>query len=492
MEKPFDKDRYKKLKKKKENEGLTPEEKKEWSLLKKIDRLEQEKIPKIKPKEDEEPVMPPPVAVDISDTKDGIPNALKSIKNAKSVEEWLDQASTCRVVLDKEDFSKDRFFKVIIDKFDEYKYECGFRLNILENGVEFVTKKNEKIPVTPEEIALSLGDCEEFICYVAVRKEQSGHANLLVLRDKVLYRFDPHGQKGSKIQDDFIKEFAKILGVKYSPVAESCPRFGVQHKALDISKRGLCNIWSLLFIEIFLINKEKTLPQVEALFEKLSPEQLANVMFNYFWSLKSEMIGGGLNAKKVQHFASSSYKKNKDIKGIGNYRLDNSLSTREAKVFVNKDTGKVVVANRGTTPTLKDWTNNLSLLLGQYKNTARYKNARNIQVKVLEKYPEFQVLNVGHSQGAAITKRLNEEGLTGEVININPASLPTDRKKDNETTIRSSGDIVSMYDRPKKGDIMLKAKSLNPFEEHRPTIVGELPPKTYIGKGFHSKFEWFC
>lgn len=195
-------------------------------------------------------------------------------------------------------------------------------------------------------------------------------------------------------------------------------------------------------------------------------------------------LGAGLNAKKIQHMTSSSYLKNKDIKGIGGYRLDKSLSTSEAKVFVNKDTGKVVVANRGTKPTLKDWTNNLSLLLGQYKNTQRYKNARNIQIEVLDKYPDYKVLNVGHSQGAAITKRLNEEGLTGEIININPAALPTDRKKKNETTIRSSGDIVSMYDRPKKGDVMIKSESFNPLAEHTPKIVERLDPKTYIGSGF--------
>lgn len=195
-------------------------------------------------------------------------------------------------------------------------------------------------------------------------------------------------------------------------------------------------------------------------------------------------LGAGLNAKKIQHFTSSSYLKNKDVKNIGKYKLDKSLSTAEAKVFVNKETGKVVVANRGSKPTLKDWTNNLSLLLGQYKNTQRYKNARDIQVKVLDKYPDYKVLNVGHSQGAAITKRLNEEGLTGEIININPAALPTDRKKKNETTIRSSADIVSMYDRPKKGDVMIKSESFNPLAEHTPRIVERLDPKTYIGSGF--------
>jgi len=195
-------------------------------------------------------------------------------------------------------------------------------------------------------------------------------------------------------------------------------------------------------------------------------------------------FGAGLSAAKIQHMSSASYKKNKDIKGIGKYRLDKSLSTSEAKVFVNTDTGKVVVSNRGTTPTLKDWTNNLSLLVGQYKNTQRYKNARDIQQKVIDKYPNYKVLNIGHSQGAAITKRLNEEGLTSEIININPAALPTDKKKDNETTIRSSGDVISMYDKPKKGDVMIKSETVNPLAEHKTTIVDRLEPKTYIGSGF--------
>jgi hypothetical protein len=123
-------------------------------------------------------------------------------------------------------------------------------------------------------------------------------------------------------------------------------------------------------------------------------------------------------------------------------------------------------------------------LTGQYKNTQRYQNARDIQKKVLDKYPDYKVLNVGHSQGAAITKRLNEEGLTSEIININPAALPTDKKRANETTVKSSGDVISMYDKPKKGDVMIKSETVNPLAEHKTTIVDRLEPKTYIGAGF--------
>jgi|TARA_R110000744_G_scaffold274321_1_gene387482 hypothetical protein len=197
-----------------------------------------------------------------------------------------------------------------------------------------------------------------------------------------------------------------------------------------------------------------------------------------------EVEGGGLNAKKIQHMSQSSYKKNKDIQNIGRYKIDKSLSTSESKVFVNSDSGKVVIANRGTNPTVKDWTNNLSLLLGQYGSTQRYQNAKDTQKKALEKYPNYSFLNIGHSQSSAITKKLNDEGLTSEIININPAALPTDKKKDNETTIKSKGDIVSMYDKPKEGDVMIDSQSINPIAEHKTDIVNRLDPKTYIGSGF--------
>jgi len=71
-----------------------------------------------------------------------------------------------------------------------------------------------------------------------------------------------------------------------------------------------------------------------------------------------------LTGNQISKISKSSYKKNRDVEDIDGYVLDKGLSTSEAKVFVNKDKNKVVIANRGTNPTLSDWTNNLSLLLG--------------------------------------------------------------------------------------------------------------------------------
>jgi hypothetical protein len=164
-----------------------------------------------------------------------------------------------------------------------------------------------------------------------------------------------------------------------------------------------------------------------------------------------------LTGKQISKISKSSYKKNRDVEDIDGYTLDRGLSTSEAKIFVNKDKNKVVIANRGTNPTLKDWTNNLALLLGQYKNT----------------------------------KLLNEEGLTDKIVNINPATLPSDKKKKNETTIRSSDDIVSTFDKFKKGDIVIESKTGNPILEHKTDIVSRLGDEKVQGSGHHSKWHWF-
>ena len=98
-----------------------------------------------------------------------------------------------------------------------------------------------------------------------------------------------------------------------------------------------------------------------------------------------------LTGKQISKISKSSYKKNRDVEDIDGYTLDRGLSTSEAKIFVNKDKNKVVIANRGTNPTLKDWTNNLALLLGQYKNTKRFENARQIQVEAKDKCRSFTI-----------------------------------------------------------------------------------------------------
>ena len=146
--------------------------------------------------------------------------------------------------------------------------------------------------------------------------------------------------------------------------------------------------------------------------------------------------------RQLQELIKASYKKNREIGDIDGYELDKQLSTSETKVFHDPDKDKTVVVNRGTNPTLRDWSNNIAYLNGNYDKTQRMRNATMTQDKAIKKYGSVDT-NIGHSQGSVIASRLKEKGKTGKVIQVNPASLG-ERDGDDVYTIRSKADFVSM------------------------------------------------
>ena len=203
----------------------------------------------------------------------------------------------------------------------------------------------------------------------------------------------------------------------------------------------------------------------------------------YVWKKTNNLKGGAIRSDKLQILTQSSYKKNKDIKDLQNHILDRSLSTKEVKVWYNPNKNEVYVSNRGTNNTAKDWINNVQYVVGNYSNTQRYKNAKDIQLKVKAKYPNSKITNMGHSQGATITKQLNKDGLTDEVINTNPATLYNDRKnKDNEHVVKSKGDLVSIFHKNDKNTIEIDKKTNNPIIEHKIDIIDRIP-KQMVGSG---------
>ena len=196
--------------------------------------------------------------------------------------------------------------------------------------------------------------------------------------------------------------------------------------------------------------------------------------------------GHGLPVKEIQKFVEASYEGKKgDTERIGNYELDKQLSTRKAKVYHDPTTGKTVVANRGTTGTLSDWHNNLQYLRGKYDDTDRMKQAEDVQRKTIAKYGKVDT-NVGHSQSGIITRKLNEKGLTGEVINLNPASM-FEKQKENEFVIRSKSDPVSLLHAlnpfAKKQNTTTTSGSMNLLKEHGSNILSRLDQSKLIGRG---------
>ena len=193
--------------------------------------------------------------------------------------------------------------------------------------------------------------------------------------------------------------------------------------------------------------------------------------------------GKGLNTKDVKGFIDASYTPTTENR-VGDFELDKQLSTRKAQVYHNPKTDEVVVNNRGTAPTLQDWTNNAAYVFGLYDKTGRMKQAEKVQRKAIDKYGKVDV-NVGHSQGGIITRKLNEKGLTKEVINLNPASM-FEKQKKNEYVIRSSRDVVSGLQSinpfSKKKNTKVVKGIYNPIREHGTELLSRMG-NVFVGKG---------
>jgi hypothetical protein len=196
------------------------------------------------------------------------------------------------------------------------------------------------------------------------------------------------------------------------------------------------------------------------------------------------MKGSGIIVSQLNKFVNASYD-DTPPETIDDFNLDNQLSNKKVKVYHNGT--KLVVVNRGTTGTASDWANNVRYGLGTYDETDRLEQAVKTQKAVIEKYGRLPDVNVGHSQGAIITRKLNAMGLCKQVINVNPA-ITTESQKKNEFNVRSSSDVVSAlamvnpWMRERK-NTTIEAESFNPLTEHSANILSRLDPNKMIGSG---------
>jgi len=200
-------------------------------------------------------------------------------------------------------------------------------------------------------------------------------------------------------------------------------------------------------------------------------------------------VGGKISAKDFELMLQESYKTpDKRDKHIGDYYIDESLSTPENVVYHNPKTGETKVAYRGTEGTLKDWGNNALYAFGLHNTSKRYKRANETQKKVEQKYGTNQLDVLGHSQSGAFSQEIGKNAKN--TIVLNPASHPFySPKAKNTTVVRSKGDSVSAlkYLNPlnwgKKADIEIEAKTYNPVTEHMPSVLERLPEDTILGNG---------
>ena len=190
-----------------------------------------------------------------------------------------------------------------------------------------------------------------------------------------------------------------------------------------------------------------------------------------------QINGGSLTGTETRELLDASYDKN--IKKVGDYEVDDKLSSKTSRVFVNPDTGETVVLHQGTQG-MSDWGNNLAYAFGGkklYKRTGRYKEAKRVQDRATKEYGAENITTLGHSQGGLQAEMLGSKGK--DTITVNKATRPLQNKKNkNQTDIRVKGDIVSALNpfQRKRGkkNIQINRKGLNPLKNHSYDILDRL------------------
>jgi hypothetical protein len=251
-----------------------------------------------------------------------------------------------------------------------------------------------------------------------------------------------------------------------------------QYKKLDVNQRK--NFYSFRQFDPHI------LPDYKYSYSIVTLKNGVELVIEYkhkIYKSKKNFKGSALPINILYDVITNGYNKTKniDLVNVNGYVLDTTLSTNESNVYINEE-DKTIIINYVGTYKLMDWSNNLQYLLNNYKNTDRFKRARDTFMKVIQKYNNYKIILVGHSQSAIITRLLNMEfgNKIYEVINLNPANL-SEKVADNEYNIRSDFDIVSLLTNT-KNLIKIKHESLNPLVEHSPKILLRLNPEHLIGR----------
>ena len=128
------------------------------------------------------------------------------------------------------------------------------------------------------------------------------------------------------------------------------------------------------------------------------------------------------------------------------YDLDMSLSNKNNKVFFNEAQNKLIFIVKGTNPTsAQDVYTDVALTFGKLKDTDRYKDSDKRLKQAKSKYGVSSALVVGHSLGGLIAKYIASS--SDKVVQYNSASVIGESKRDNTTSYRTSGDLVSLLNK---------------------------------------------
>lgn len=153
-----------------------------------------------------------------------------------------------------------------------------------------------------------------------------------------------------------------------------------------------------------------------------------------------------------------------------NYGYDPLLSSMEQKIFINKTTGKPIIAERGSVR-LSDWLYEdprLATYGGQFFDTRRVSEAKNLSKQVAEKYGVAPTI-VGHSLGGYLSEQAAKATPGSQVYTYNKAAgLPSifSSTPSTQTDYRTTYDLPSALSVFQYGNRTTLPGSYNPITSH--------------------------
>jgi hypothetical protein len=189
-----------------------------------------------------------------------------------------------------------------------------------------------------------------------------------------------------------------------------------------------------------------------------------------------------LGTNKIKDLIAGSYQRNTAAREAGNkygMRLDDSLSTAENKVYVDRK-GRPTISYTGTRK-ISDWGTDLLLGLGLEKYSTRFRGAKDLAEKVRQKYNKPLTI-IGHSLGGSLAEYAGGKG--DKVITVDKGVGLSGIGKTigkNQTDIRTSNDPVSLLSNTQKNvgkKIVIKDKNnFNLLDAHNYRYLDKLKNK---------------
>jgi hypothetical protein len=132
-------------------------------------------------------------------------------------------------------------------------------------------------------------------------------------------------------------------------------------------------------------------------------------------------------------------------KMIGDYVYDHELSNKEDAVYHNPKENKLLISYRGTA-NMGDAKTDLSLALGELRNTNRYDRSKATYDTAKNKYNGSKAIITGHSLGGSLASAIARDD--DDIISFNKGNslIPSSatKTKSNEKSYRIKNDIVSI------------------------------------------------